>query len=1076
MTAPTPNGFVPSGFFALRTPLLPFDELLAWSEGLSAREAARQGDLARLEAALAADRALLRERLQAALARPEVREALFLASPSLDESHGSWRKAPESERGQKVERALVRYWSRLAGRATPFGLFAGCSVGHLDAATRLALAGRERYQRHARLDMDYVCTLAERLAALPGLREELLYHPNSSLYRAGGRLRYAESRLQGRTRTYHLVAVEPTDYLEATLTRARSGASPRTLAQALADADPDVPLEDAEAYVGELISSQLLVPELTPAVTGPEPIHDLLARLRPFPAAAGVHQRLEEARQVLEELKQLPPGVDPERYRALARGLETLPAPVELSRMFQVDMVKPAAELKLGPGPVEELTRAVRLLHRLHPAQEPLNLRTFREAFQQRYGEREVPLVEVLDEEAGIGFEQEDVPAAEASPLLEGLVFPAMAPEERVAWGVRQQYLQRRLVETLRTGARELVLDENDLKALETRDAPPLPDAFAVMATLLAPSEEALGTGDFQVLVEAVVGPSGAKLLGRFCHADPELHRHVEAHLRAEEALRPEVLHAELVHQPEGRVGNILSRPVLRGHEIVFLGRSGAEPERRIPITDLRVSIQGRRIVLRSASLGREVLPRLTNAHNFVQAHLRLYRFLATLQQQGSASGMKWRWGALETSPFLPRVVTGRLILQLARWRLPAASLAALGEVHGGERFQAVQRLRDELGLPRFVGVTDSDNVLPVDLDNVLSVETFVHLVKGREHVELVELPAEARCVRGPEGSFVNEVVVPFVRTERPAAAAPLVRSAPLPRSFAPGSEWLYAKLYTGTATADRVLLEAVAPLMREALASGAADHGFFIRYGDPDWHVRMRLHGPPTRLRGEVLGRLYEALAPLQHEGLVWRVQLDTYEREVERYGGPEAMLLAERLFHVDSEAVLELLELYSSDADARWRTSLLGVDALLGDLGMDLEAKRRVMGRLREGYGREFRVDVAFERQLGEKFREHRKELEALLVPGSAVEDALAPAREVLRRRSERSAPWVGELRAREAEGKLLQGVEQLAESHVHMHVNRMLRTAARAQELVLYDLLHRLYESRAARQRRGTAQYPR
>jgi thiopeptide-type bacteriocin biosynthesis protein len=207
-----------------------------------------------------------------------------------------------------------------------------------------------------------------------------------------------------------------------------------------------------------------------------------------------------------------------------------------------------------------------------------------------------------------------------------------------------------------------------------------------------------------------------------------------------------------------------------------------------------------------------------------------------------------------------------------------------------------------------------------------------------------------------------------------------------------------------------------------------------------------------------------------LQHEGLVWRMQLDTYEREVERYGGPEAMLLAERLFHVDSEAVLELLELHASDADTRWRMGLLGVDALLGDLGMDLEAKRRVMGRLREGYGREFRVDVAFERQLGEKFRKHRQELEALLV-STSWEGPLAPAREVLRRRSERSAPWVGELRAREAEGKLSQGVEQLAESYAHMHVNRMLRTAARAQELVLYDLLHRLYESRAARQRRAT-----
>jgi hypothetical protein len=45
-----PDGFAPSGFFALRTPLLPFDELLTWSTGLQATESV--DDPARLEAAL----------------------------------------------------------------------------------------------------------------------------------------------------------------------------------------------------------------------------------------------------------------------------------------------------------------------------------------------------------------------------------------------------------------------------------------------------------------------------------------------------------------------------------------------------------------------------------------------------------------------------------------------------------------------------------------------------------------------------------------------------------------------------------------------------------------------------------------------------------------------------------------------------------------------------------------------------------------------------------------------------------------------------------------------------------------
>ena len=207
----------------MRTPLLPFDELVAWSEGLEAPAA--MDDLGRLDNALAADHALLRERLHSVMARPEVREALFVASPDLETAFDLWEREPDSERGRGIELALVRYFLRMAGRATPFGLCAGCSVGTIGTRTRFALSARESWQRHTRLDMDYLLTLTSLLAGDPKVREVFAYRPNSSLYRAAGRLRYAESQMEGKERTYRLVAVEPNEILEATLERARDGAA-----------------------------------------------------------------------------------------------------------------------------------------------------------------------------------------------------------------------------------------------------------------------------------------------------------------------------------------------------------------------------------------------------------------------------------------------------------------------------------------------------------------------------------------------------------------------------------------------------------------------------------------------------------------------------------------------------------------------------------------------------------------------------------------------------------------------------------------------------------------------------------
>jgi hypothetical protein len=61
-----------------------------------------------------------------------------------------------------------------------------------------------------------------------------------------------------------------------------------------------------------------------------------------------------------------------------------------------------------------------------------------------------------------------------------------------------------------------------------------------------------------------------------------------------------------------------------------------------------------------------------------------------------------------------------------------------------------------------------------------------------------------------------------------------------------PGSEWLYIKLFTGPATADQVLRR-IASVLTWALTAGGDDQWFFLRYGDPDWHLRLRIHGAPT-------------------------------------------------------------------------------------------------------------------------------------------------------------------------------------------------------------------------------------
>lgn len=1066
----TSSGPVPSGFFVLRTPLLPFGTVSAAGR----------------------TRAEGRAWLASVLARPEIREAIQIASPRVEAGIDRWLADPAGDEARRLEPVLMSYVLRAAGRATPFGLFAGWTTGTVGppgSLTALRLQASDRYRRHSRLDMDYLTELAEAVGRDRINRRAIPHRPNSSLHEAAGRLHLEERRYDGGRRSYRLLAVEPTPHLRATLDRAgRSGPGVGVALDDLAAelVDGDITLEDAWAYIDELVDRQVLVADLGPAVSASDPGLDLAGRLAALPCTASVARALQEAHLALAALDEQPvvgAGRPPAtHYTAITAALRDLPGDAPDRRLVRVDLEKPAEMVVLGPEVTAAIRQGIELLHRLSPRDDDSGLARFREEFVARYDTRAVPLAEALDDEVGIGFERIESPAGDAPDLLGDIPFPATVPREE-RWTGRDAALLRRLGRALWAREPQIELTATDITELEgLAGGPPLPlpGVLAAVVRLAARSADELAAGRFRVFLPFAVGPSGAELLGRFCGADKTLRAGVEAHLRAEETQRPDAVFAEIVHLPEDRAGNVLVRPLLRRYEIPYLGRSGAPPDAQIPVSDLLVAVREDRIVLESASLGVEVLPRLTSAHLHNRPGLPVYRFLGRLQYQGVAAELGWDWGALADAPFLPRVVTGRVVLTPARWRLAAPDLTWVRAAEA-ERGAALAAWRAEWNVPRFVALLDDEDELVVDLDSDLALDALAHHLRQRSTATLVEMfpgPDEL-CVDGPEGAFAGDLIVPFVTRPPEAAESGDRRSQraatparPERRRFPPGSEWLYAKLYTGPAAADRVLVDTVAPLARDAEASGAADRWFFIRYADPEPHLRVRFGGRPERLRSEVLPALEMATAELIDSGVVWRFQLDSYDREVERYGGDTAIGLAEEIFAADTAAVITLLTGPAGRpvADFRWRAALLGVARLVTDLGLTWEEQRRLAAESCAGYGAEFNVDGRFRQAVSRRFRRERAALEALITPAEGTACGGAPEWQVVSgvfdRRSARIGPVVTELRRLAAAGGLGVTFDDLAASLTHMHVNRLLRSAPRAQELVLYEFLDRLWAGRSAR----------
>jgi len=1032
--------FRPAPFVVLRAPLLPVHAFRDWCEPFVGDPCAPE----RLAA--------LRARLTTWLEQPGPREALHVASPSLAERARRWHAAPATKDGGKIEAALVRYFARMTTRATPYGLFATVSLGNTGGATHLALD--EVVRRRVRLDMGALGREVARLEADPLVREKLGFVAAPVRYDVGDRTRAAVEEAKERGRMFQLVAFERDAPFEAAMGAAR-GTTLAAIAEHVRALDPSATTEEARAYVDELRASGALVSELTPPVTCADPVREIVATLRSagLPTEA---DRLAAIGAACTTLETEPLGLGADDYSSRFHALSS--DPITTSQL-QVDAFRAGDALTIGDDVLREVHRALAVLRTIMPKRSD-PLARLRDRFRERFGDREVPLALALDEDVGTSFG--DVEDDDQRP-------------DDDSFGARDAWMLARLERAWARGDRELVIDPTDLPPAAGPPLP-LPSSMAAMFTVLASSSEAIAQGDFRVVFGAAVGPSGARTLGRFCAWDRALAERVGEHLREEEALKPDAIFAEVVHRPElSRVANVIVRPPLRAHEIVLCAKSGVDPEHRLEVADLTVALVGERFVLRSRRLGREVVVRLTSAHNYTSGQIALYRFLCALQDHGLQTSLAWRWGKMQNARFLPRVRCGRTILQRATWRLDPREIVALGRPSTSERFAAVQSLRGERALPRFVGFREGDNVLAVDLDNPLTIDAFVAVMKGKSAAELVELTIDAEdlAARAGDAPIAHELLLPFFTVAEPdrRAARASAASTTTTRSFEPGSEWLFGKIYASPTTCDRLLRTTIPALVRSLRAAGSIDGWFFIRYADPEPHVRLRLCGEPKRLATEALPVLRAALAPHLVSELVHLFELSTYEREIDRYGGAQGIAFAERIFAADSDAACALLTHLPVDDRSRRAWVTLAMDRMLADFGFDLARRLAIISPMRAAFSREQQIDRSAELAFDVAHRAERSRLEAL-VAGRSTEPAFAAVRAILDARSQAMREPVESLKRHGAKGELTRAPRELLEAFLHMTANRVFTDNARVHELAVYTSLEKLYGSELAKRRRRSA----
>jgi len=277
-------------------------------------------------------------------------------------------------------------------------------------------------------------------------------------------------------------------------------------------------------------------------------------------------------------------------------------------------------------------------------------------------------------------------------------------------------------------------------------------------------------------------------------------------------------------------------------------------------------------------------------------------------------------------------------------------------------------------------------------------------------------------------------------------------------RTFIVGDSWLYYKIYTGAKTADLVLTEIIKPVTEELLKAGIIDKWFFIRFADPKPHIRVRFHYTKPEHIAPVINTLFPKLKSFVDEDLIWKIQLDTYQRELKRYG-EERIEEAEYLFFRESEMIVKFLSVIDGEEGEtiRWLFALRAMDTLLGDFGYSEDEKLAIMDDLKTGFGMEFGMNKHLKKQLDKKYKDQKLRITQFMNFTKEELPEYEVLLEILNEKSKATKQCIQVLQSKLPQ----EDRDGLLKSYIHMLMNRMFRSKNRLHEMTIYNLSYRYHK---------------
>lgn len=845
---------------------------------------------------------------------PDLRKCLAVASKEFDSFLNRLENGKDVITKKSV-RSAIGYLSRIYLRATPFGLYSGVGVGFFSEQLKSNQTNKHVLQSDAQWTYKLIRRIEQEKEILLQLR--VIWNPNC--YVLGERYYNPISSAFGlNNEVNRRTSIKLTKSLNTIIEMCKSPTILGCIHDALCAIYTDIPDAVIIRYLADLVYHEYLITELRCPILDKEPLSQITEILKKLDLSDDNKLLLYKLNNVQSSLNAFDINSTIDVYYNLRDKMEDIiPSQNVVNAMSSLIPDYKPLELRIKSA-LEHFACAIEKISRYD--KNDYLLKDLRDKFVEKYGYNvEINILELLDPDVGLG-----------NPYLNKSKGPRVSSS-------LEKWISNIVTLSIISGKKEVIITDSDIESLcgcvENNNNTLLGHSFELCARIIFNKKSDSLDDDFSILVEDNIGSRKAgNHFNRFYRvlsdrANMYLDTLYENVIKS--STNCEYSDVRELHSRD-RLSNVCCGKTHWQHTI-YNGCYPSDRNRRLSLSDIYIGCDHstNKLYIKASGIDDILIVDADNMLNeqMNSAAVRLMRDISNAYVRTPISVIS---RLRIESVYTPEIKYRNIIIKPETWKISRLVLDAACESEFIEKFKL---FANNYKIPELIILHKADQTVLLSTKNKLCLHYLFHEYKRTGLLHLTKY-IDCGC------DYSTEYVFMFCSDQKFEAS--IIPYKPktvnwFKRTLYPGERnWIYLKLYIGDDNIPYLLSE-IKNLIFELYDIGYIDKSYYLKYSDINYNLRLRLHAKEKEIVPHLYDHTMKWFQCLKKRIPLNKVTLDSYEPEIERYGGVKVIEYAESVFSFDTNYCMNVISLNLSEEEKQLY-GIFNVFHILESFGLNL------------------------------------------------------------------------------------------------------------------------------------------